>query len=302
MSVRVPGATEGNVVRPSGGPENPCVRSRGTLRPVHPIEHLRHVARAQGVPWRVVVDEAAAALVGLCGDPRGVVVACQRIVARHPGCAPLVWLAARALASGDPCSEIDAVVDDLDADATPQVLAGALPPDATVVVLGVPPEALGGLGSRGDLTVVVVDALGNADRTAARVGRLGIAVEIVPPEASGAVLGGDQRVVLIAPEAVGPTSMLVPLGSGPLVAAAHLGGVPVWAVAGPGRVLPEVMWDGFVAAAMTPGPSGWTSGFEVVPVTRVDALVCPGGVVPAPEGAANPDCPGEPGVFAGTVV
>jgi len=260
------------------------------------------VARAQGVPWRVVVDEAALALAGLCDDPRGVVVACQRIVARHPGCAPLVWLAARALASGDPCSDVDAVIGDLDADPTPRVLAAELPPDATVVVLGVPPEALGGLGSRGDLTVVVVDALGNAERTAARLGRLGVDVEVVPPEASGAVVAGDQRVALIAPEAVGPTSMLVPLGSGPLVASAHLAEVPVWAVAGPGRVQPAVMWDGFAAAALPVGPPGWTSGFEVVPVARVDTLVRPGGAVPAPAGAATPDCPSEPGVFAGRVL
>ena len=260
------------------------------------------MARAHGVPWQVLVDEAAAALAGLGGDPRGVVVACQRIVARHPRCAPLVWLAARAVASGDPAGEAEAVVAELATDATPRVLAAALPPDATVVVLGAPPEALGGLAPRGDLTVVVVDALGSGERTGARVGRLGVAVEIVPPEASGAVVAGGVQVVLIAPEAVGPTSMLVPLGSVPLVASAHLEGVPVWAVAGPGRVQPAVMWDGFAAAALPAGPPGWTSGFEVLPVARVDTLVRPGGAVPASEGAAAPDCPGEPAVFAGQVL
>lgn len=242
------------------------------------------------------------ALAGLGGDPRGLVVACQRIVARHPGCAPLVWLAARAVASGDPAGEAEAVVAELAADATPRVLAAALPPDATVVVLGAPPEVLSGLVPRGDLTVVVVDALGDGERTAARLARAGVTVECVPPEASGAVIAGPARVVLIAPEAVGPAGMLAPLGSMPLVASAHLGEVPVWAVAGAGRVQPEVMWDGFVAAAQPGGAPGWASGFEVVPLPLVDTLVRPGGAVPASEGAAAPDCPGEPAVFAGQVL
>ncbi|MBA3289003.1 MAG: hypothetical protein H0U21_13480, partial [Acidimicrobiia bacterium] len=68
---------------------------------MHPIERLRFVARAQGADAESLVRETAGALRGLGLDPAGLVVACRRIVERHPSCGVLWWLCARMLTSGD---------------------------------------------------------------------------------------------------------------------------------------------------------------------------------------------------------
>ena len=64
----------------------------GYRRGVHPIEHLRYVARAQGADSASLVEETAMALGSLRFDPAGLVVACRRIVERHPFNGPLWWL------------------------------------------------------------------------------------------------------------------------------------------------------------------------------------------------------------------
>ena len=69
---------------------------------VHPIERLRYVARARGADAESLVRETAGALRGLGLDMAGLVVACRRIVERHPTSGPLWWLCARMLTSSDP--------------------------------------------------------------------------------------------------------------------------------------------------------------------------------------------------------
>ena len=69
---------------------------------MHPIERLRYVARASGGDQRMLVRETAGALRGLGFDPAGLVVACRRIVERHPTSGPLWWLCASVLAAADP--------------------------------------------------------------------------------------------------------------------------------------------------------------------------------------------------------
>ena len=86
----------------------------------------------------MLVRETAGALRGLGFDPAGLVVACRRIVERHPSSGPLWWLCASVLAAPDPYRCAAALADDIEMDPTPDLLVDALPDDATVCVVGWP--------------------------------------------------------------------------------------------------------------------------------------------------------------------
>lgn len=68
---------------------------------MHPIERLRFVARADGVPGDVLACEAAGALVSFANDPAAMVAACRRVLARQVSCGPLWWVCAGLLTSDD---------------------------------------------------------------------------------------------------------------------------------------------------------------------------------------------------------
>ena len=117
---------------------------------MHPIEHLRWVARARGLDPSELVREAAVALGTLRGDHRDLVIACRRIVERHPEAGPLWWLGAELLMADDPGRAAWELADRVGDDRSPRVIAAALPDDATVLTIGWP--AIGGaaLMRRGD--------------------------------------------------------------------------------------------------------------------------------------------------------
>ena len=125
---------------------------------MHPIERLRYVARASSGDQRMLVRETASAIAGLDLDPAGLVVACRRIVERHPTAGPLWWLCASLLAANDPFREAWGLADYVDDDPTPNQLMHLLPDDATVCVVGWPDLAGEALMRRGDATVLVIDA------------------------------------------------------------------------------------------------------------------------------------------------
>lgn len=68
---------------------------------VHPIEHLRYLARSVDVDPTWFVPEAADALGALAHDRSALVMACRKLVEHHPGCGPLWWLASQALTAPD---------------------------------------------------------------------------------------------------------------------------------------------------------------------------------------------------------
>src|ERR1700755_1982932 len=105
---------------------------------VHPIERLRYVARASGGDQRMLVRETAGAIRGLQFEPAGLVVACRRIVERHPTSGPLWWLCSSVLAATEPFAVASELADRIEEDPTPDVLIDLLPADATVCVLGWP--------------------------------------------------------------------------------------------------------------------------------------------------------------------
>ena len=257
---------------------------------MHPIERLRYVARAaQGHgDDAALVQEAARGLSGFGDDHAGLVTACRRILARHPACGPLWWMAARVLTSPEPRREIRRVTSELDEDPTASRLALELPDDATVCVVGWPGQAGAGLRRRADVELLIVDVedeLGwRTGRHEREVGR----VDIVPGRGLGAAAAGADLVLLDA-SAAGPGGVAAPPGSLAAAAVARHAGRPVWVVAGTGRMLAPRLWDA-VVERLDDGPP-WERPAEIVPIDMIDRIAGPTGVQTPDEAVAAVDCP-----------
>jgi len=261
---------------------------------MHPIERLRYVARSSGAPQQILVEETAAALTSFGFDPQGLVTACRRMIARQPSSAPLVWLAARLLTSGDPRHEARLVVDEIAADPTGPRLGAALPVDATVCVLGWPDVAGDALLARGDLDVLVVDAMGEGSGLVQRLWRAEIDAVDVPLSGLGAA-AADADVVVIEASAIGPDEALVLPGSRAAAAVACHAGVAVWLVGGVGRLLPQRMWDGLRGRTASDEP--WDGDEELIPLGLVSHLVGSEGPELVADGLRRVACPVVPELF-----
>lgn len=213
---------------------------------MHPIEHLRHVARARGAGADVLVREAASGLAALRAEHASLVIACRRIVERHPEVGPLWWMCARLLTSPEPTRLAREIVGLVDDDPTPRRLAEALPDGATVLTAGWPETAGEGLLRRGDVTVLCPDGWPGSPRFLSRLERMGIEAVSVPSETLARAVAGADLVVVDAVAAC-PTRVLAPVGSSVVAAVAGSVGVPVWVVAGVGRRLPSVFVDAIAA-------------------------------------------------------
>ena len=163
---------------------------------MHPIERLRYVARASGADQAMLVRETAGALAAFADDPAGLVTACRRIVSRHPGSGPLWWLCSRVLTATEPMREAWTASDELDEDRTGAALAHAMPDDATVCVIGWPDLVGEALRRRGDLDVLVVDALGEGSGLVRVLERADVAVTDVPVTGTAAAAAAADLVLL----------------------------------------------------------------------------------------------------------
>ncbi|MFZ6005195.1 MAG: hypothetical protein ACOYXM_14815 [Actinomycetota bacterium] len=263
---------------------------------MHPIERLRYVARASGADQTLLVRETAQALAAFRDDPAGLVAACRRIVDRHPTSGPLWWLCARVLTSPDGQREAWQAVEDIERDATPAELSFALAEDATACVIGWP-ELIGeALPRRGDVDVLAVDSLGEGSGLVRRLMRDGIDALDVPTAGLGAaVLAAD--VVLLEAVALGSTGFVAVSGSLAAAAVARHAGVPVWVVAGAGRLMPPRMWDALASRLVARSAEPWELDEEIVPLDLVDRVCGPAGLE-APEVALRRiDCPVAPELF-----
>ncbi len=93
---------------------------------MHPIEQLRFVARAEGVPDRLLAVEATAALMTFADHPAAMVAACRRVLSRQPCCGPLWWSCARMLTSQDLWATAQETISALERDPTEAALRYAL--------------------------------------------------------------------------------------------------------------------------------------------------------------------------------
>lgn len=256
---------------------------------MHPIERLRYLARSSGGDARVIVGETASALRGLGVDPAGLVVACRRIVERHPTSGPLWWLCAHMLTAADPYGTARRLADEIDADPTPEVLIDALPAEATVCVIGWPDLAGEALLRRGDLRVLAIDADDQGSSFVRRLERADVEAEIVDPcGIAGAVLAAD--VVLVEALAASPGELLVARGGRAAASVAYCSEVPVWAIVGTGRCLPEAGFLSLVervADVRVP----WLAEADVVALGLCSHVVTPAGVTPIVDAALHPECP-----------
>jgi hypothetical protein len=269
---------------------------------VHPIERLRHVARAQGVPQRLVVAETARALASFSHDELGLVTACRRVVQRHPGCGSLVWVTASVLTAPDARAELRRTAGEVEDDRTGRHLVDALPDDATVLVVGWPEEAASALGRRGDLRVLVVDAFGEADDLVDLLEGAEVPAVSVAMEGLGAAVTAADVVVLEA-DGAGPDAFMAVAGSLASAATARAAGVPVWLSVPVGRTQPAAVWERFRDRVIDGcGTEPWVTGVDLVPWDLVDVVVRPTGVADLATMLARPDCPSAPELFAGDVM
>ena len=250
------------------------------------------VARAGDDDPGLVAQEAAAALAACAGDPAALVIGCRRLVDHQPVSGPVWWLAARVLAAPDPVAEAWRAAAELEDDPTPAACGYHLPEDARVTVLGWPDQAAAALRRRGDCRVLVVDVLGAGSALAGSLRRGGGDVVLVDESGLGSAAAASD-VVLLEAWALGPSGLVATAGSVAGAAVGHASGVPVWVVAGAGRVLPGALWDALVAR-LAEGSEPWDSGYEVVPLRLADQVVGPAGPGPAEEAPTRADCPPVP--------
>lgn len=257
---------------------------------MHPIEHLRYVARARGADANSLVREAATALASLRADHANLVIAGRRIVQRHPEVGPLWWMCASLLTSDDPTARAWEIVAQIDADPTPQRLAAALPDDATVLTIGWPELAGAGLLVRGDARVLCVDSRFEASAFVQRLERYDVECEPVPAE-SIARAAAASDVVLVETIAASRHRVLAPIGSHVIAAVARSVGTPVWLVAGVGRRLPTEYVDSIAEQVVSCAP-GWDIEIDDLPPDLVTHVVTEEGL--GDVSTMRPSCPFAP--------
>ncbi len=259
---------------------------------MHPIEHLRYVARAQGADPATLAEETAHALGLLRVDPSGLVVACRRIVERHPFVGPLWWLCANVTTSAEPFDAVWELAERIRGDRTGAELGAALPDEATVVTIGAPDVVGDGLIRRGDVRVLALDVGHTATSFVRRLERYDIEYEPVDAGAAGPACRVAD-LVLIEALATDATRAIVPIGSSTIAACAAAWGAPVWLVTGIGRRLPSGYIDAMVerVATLTDDRDPWELDVEVLPTSFVTDVVGPHGKVPMGPPAIVPECP-----------
>lgn len=255
---------------------------------MHPIERLRHVARAAGADPALLGHEAAGALMGFADDPAGLVIACRRLVDRHVSVGPVWWLAARVLLAEDAFAAAAASRDALGDDDTARVLVAELPQAARVVVIGWPDTAADALARRADVEVLAIDASGYGRPLAERLRSVGISASRVPEAGLGAAVELS-TLVLIEATALGPGGLIAAAGSHAAAAVARHAGLPVWAIGGVGRALPDGLWRALVARLAT-RRDPWDFTDEIVPADLIDAVVGPCGVTTLESAIADCGC------------
>ena len=239
--------------------------------------------------------ETAGALAALGFDPPGLVTACRRILDRHPLSAPLWWLCARVLTANDPNGEAWNAADEITADDTADVLGYAIPDDSVVCVIGWPDVIGDALPRRGDVQVLVIDALGEGSGLVRRLLHADVDADDVPMSGLGAA-ASDADLLLLEASAIGPSGFVAVAGSRAAAASAKHAGVPVWLVGGVGRLLPRRMWDALVVRLESMGEP-WELDDELVPLDLVDRISMPTGVLEVSEALKHVDCPIAPELF-----
>jgi hypothetical protein len=264
---------------------------------MHPIEHLRYVARATGADPALVAAEAAGALVDMARiQPAGLLPACRRLIERHVAAGPVWWLAARMLREDDPVAAGRRAAAELRDDPTSTRIVDSLPDGTTVVVVGWPDLTSDALRRRGDVEALVVDWASEGEQLVRRLRDHDGSAVLVPESGVGpASVVAD--LVMVEALAAGPAGVLAAPGSMAAAAVAAHQQVPVWAVTGVGRVLPAPLWDALLARLDESGIEPWDRSVEVVPSQLIQQVVGPDGLVESEVGLLQATCPPAPELY-----
>lgn len=251
---------------------------------MHPIERLRWIAGAGDADPSGLALEAVSALHDLSRDPRALVMAAKRLVSSHPECGPLWWAVSRMLVAYDPREEAAILAEQLADDGTAEELAASFPSAALVV--GEPGRYIvDSLVERPDVTARLVGEawqVGSALRELAGASDVsGWAVD----EAREALVGAT--VCCVEALAAGPAGAIVQRPAGRLAEVAKASAVPVWLVAGVGRVLPAALFDAVVRRSSVSG----ALGVALVDAADIDLFVGLDGAMPAAQGLSSGDGP-----------
>jgi hypothetical protein len=224
----------------------------------------------------MLVRETAGALRGLQFEPAGLVIACRRIVERHPTSGPLWWFCSSLLTSARPFDAAYELAREVEHDRTPDHLFDLLPDDATVCVVGWPDLIGDAVMRRGDIRVLAVDADDEGNSFVRRLQRADIDAEVVPAAGiAAAAVSAD--VVLIEAMATNADEILAVPGSRSLASVAYCSEVPTWLVAGRGRRLPEQLFTTMstrIADVRVP----WDADAEPMPLALFGSVIGPNGM------------------------
>lgn len=245
---------------------------------MHPIEHLRYVARAHGADPVEVALGAAEALTAVSRDTGATLVSARRLVEHHPVNGPLWSVCAVAVTSMDPRRDVDGLARAIASDSTATHLADALDDVDTVVVVGWSGHVVDALVRRGHVHVLVVDSLGDGQDTLRHLSRRDVSCELVAPEGMASAAEYADATVLAA-MAVGEESTLCAGGSLALAAVAYCATRPVWMVASEGSRLPRAL-HGPMLEGVRGRPDPWASGVDVVPHQLIGRTFTPRGANP----------------------
>lgn len=249
---------------------------------MHPIEHLRYLARAGYADAPELVAETASALRGLGLDHANLVLTCRRIVERHPTCGPLWWLCAELLTALEPRDTLRRCVDDVRGDSTPAHLAEHLATQwadgGMVAVNGWSWEIALALVSSFGFEVCVIDGDNGADHMVRVLDRNEVVTHLVEPQRAAAAVG-ECDVVVVSGSFVGPDVLWAPVGSAQLASVAYCAGRDVVATTPIGTRLPRVFVEAIVQMVDddTRGEA-WYRDVEAIPFALVTTVVGSSGV------------------------
>ena len=259
---------------------------------MHPIEHLRYVARAGGGDPGDLAREVAFALGSMRADPANLVVASRRMIERHPDAGPMWWLCAHLLVSDDPSTLAWELADLLMDDPVVDRLAAALPADGTVVTVGNPSTIADALIERDDLRVWCADSEFRAGDLVRRLDRAEVAAEPITHDQLPAA-AADADLVLIEAAAACDRRVLTTLGSQVLAATATSSSTPVWLVTPTGTRIPH-QYVAEVARRAIPDDDGWGASVDDLPTDLIDAVVNADGRSTEVAVALRSECPFAP--------
>jgi hypothetical protein len=264
---------------------------------VHPIEHLRYLARSGHVDAPDLVIETAMALRGLGSDPATVLLTCRRLVERHPTVGPLWWLCSEMVAALEPREAMRRCVEQIREDSTAvhlaEFLTERLGAHSLVCVNGWSWDVAVAFGQMEPREICVVDGDNGADHMVRILERAEHEVHLV--EASGGAAAAlEADLVILSAMAASPEVAWCAAGSHALAAVAYCAEIPVVLSMPRGVCLPDATLQGMRddLDSRTRGRT-WHRGIDEIPVGLFTWFAGPNGV-------ESSSSPGFKGVVAET--